>query len=74
MSRRNRPWPEPPILRIDRMEKWADAYRIRAMQRGDMHRAMRAANFMTTLYNRTIGVVLAEVSTYTDFDGVAAAR
>lgn len=47
------------------MKKWADAYLKRAMQRGDIHGAMRAANFMTTLHVRAMG---GDVSPYNDFD------
>jgi len=74
MSRWNSgPWPELPPLRFYRMEKWADAYQARAIERGDTRRAMRAANLLTLIENRSTAV-LREVAPYMDFDGEAGSR
>jgi hypothetical protein len=66
MSRRNPGWTEPASLRFKRMEDWAEAYHQRAMTQGNAHRAMRAANLQTTVYNRSNSID-APPTTYADY-------
>lgn len=52
------------VLRLRRKEQWAEDYRKRAIERGDMRRALRAANFLMAVSARGDGITLAEVSTF----------
>lgn len=52
------------VLRLRRKEQWAEGYLMRAIERGDTRRAMRAANYLMTVSSRGDGIALAGVSTF----------
>ncbi len=56
----------PEILRLSAISKWADARRRRAMDRSDIPAAMRACDLLMQVEARIMGVVAANVSTYSD--------
>lgn len=52
------------VLRLRRKEQWAEDYRKRAIERGDIRRAIRATNFLMAVSARGDGIALAEISTF----------
>lgn len=53
--------------RLERLLKWAVAYRQRAMQVGKRARALRAARFETALESRLIAFALGACTRYSDY-------
>jgi hypothetical protein len=54
------------IIRLDRIERRADAYLKRALESGNRLRARRAARLLTVAHNRAAVIVMGEVRPYTD--------
>jgi hypothetical protein len=54
------------ILRLSAIYKWADARRLRAMERCDMSAALRACDLQMRIDGWINGVVFSKVSTYSD--------
>lgn len=52
------------IIRLDRLERAAEIYHKLGMLRGNLARAQRATRLWYAAYNRSMGYVSAEVSSY----------
>jgi len=59
-----RTWKTPEIIRLVRIEKWAETRRKRRIEAGDTAAAMRAANFLTAISCRADRIALSEVSSF----------
>jgi len=59
-----KPWKSPEILRLSRIEKWAEARFKRRLLGKDTDASMRAANFLTAIACRANGIALQSVSSY----------
>ena len=55
------------LLRLDRLERQAEAYRDLGRERGDWKRMRRAANLQMAAYNASNAIVMGSVRPYRDY-------
>jgi hypothetical protein len=57
-------WKTPEILRLSRIEKWAEARFERRLKEGNIAAAIRAVNFYMMIARRADGIALSSITSY----------